>query len=141
MQLPIKAHYATVAMLALAEQYELSDQVAARVIARQQEIPSQFLGQILQQLRSAGLITSTRGASGGFRLARQPDSITIAEIIDALCSSTNQSPQVAAHSTHARVVLDVWGELDHLQREMLEKLTLGSLLNRLQSPAEAMFYI
>ncbi|MGN6547632.1 MAG: RrF2 family transcriptional regulator, partial [Aureliella sp.] len=89
MQLPIKAHYATVAMLALAQNFESGQPVTARAIADDHDIPSQFLVQILQQLRAAGMISSTRGSSGGFRLEREPSTISLADVIEAVCPASN----------------------------------------------------
>jgi Rrf2 family protein len=141
MQLPIKAHYAALAMLALAERQKTLEQIPARVIAREQGIPSQFLGQILQQLRASGLITSTRGSSGGFRIARSPASITIAEVVDAVCSLTSSCTQSAEDSSLSRLLNEVWDEAEQRQRELLERVTLGDLLARLENSSSAMFYI
>lgn len=142
MQLPVKAHYATLAMLALAEQYDTDQQMPARRIAREQRIPSQFLGQILQQLRAAGLIGSTRGSSGGFRLAKRPADISIAEIVDSVCPWTGSCPVVEDPSWGlSQVIQDVWNELGQQQRELLEGLTLGDLLLRRETSPATMFYI
>lgn len=141
MQLPIKAHYATTAMLALAAQYHTGEPVQARLIARQHDIPSQFLGQILQQLRNAGVINSTRGSSGGFRLSRCPHEISIAAVVDAVCStgSTDYSEPINDALTH--VVTNVWRELSDLQMQFLERLTLADLVQRLAPDPAGMFFI
>ena len=128
------------AMLALAEKYESKDVLPARVIAREQSIPSQFLGQILQQLRAAGLIGSTRGANGGFHLERRPDDICVREIVDAICPASTGFTVEGASPLNA-IVLDVWEELKSQQREILDRLTLGDLLSRLQESSNTMFYI
>ena len=47
-------------------------------------IPSRFLVQILLQLKGASLVVSTRGAAGGYRLARPPAEITLAEVIEVM---------------------------------------------------------
>lgn len=141
MQLPIKAHYATLAMLALAQRHGSSELVVARVIAREQKIPSQFLGQILQQLRATGLITSTRGSSGGFRLSSVPAKISIAEIVDAVCVLTSPCAPAETNAPLSQIVSEVWEELKQQQRELLEKLTLADLLARLEKSPAAMFYI
>jgi Rrf2 family protein len=140
MQLPIKAHYATVAMLAMAQNYASGQLVTARSIADLHDVPAQFLVQILQQLRAAGMITSTRGASGGFRLDRAPSTISVADIIDAVCPS---SPTCGVESTSplGRVVRDVWSEIDELQNRHLSRLKLSQLLERVEESAQAMFYI
>lgn len=140
MQLPIKAHYATLAMLAIAQRFEMREPLAARVIAADQKIPSQFLGQILQQLRAAGLITSTRGACGGFHLVKPPDQISIGEVVDAVCISASGASAAEEASPLSEVVQEVWDALRSQQRQFLEQLTLGELLQRSLAP-NSMFYI
>lgn len=140
MQLPIKAHYATVAMLALAQSHPQGRLLTVRAIAVEHDIPAQFLVQILQQLRSAGLINSTRGSNGGFRLERSPSQITLAEILDAVCPPTsNCSPESA--SPLASIMREVWNELSELQHQHLSHLTLSTLCERTHADAQAMFYI
>jgi Rrf2 family cysteine metabolism transcriptional repressor len=140
MQLPIKAHYATVAMLALAQNYATGQLVTARAIADEHDVPAQFLVQILQQLRAAGMITSTRGSSGGFRLERPPSSISVADIIDAVCPPAATS---GAESTSplSQVARDVWAELSELENRHLSHLKLSQLSERAAESTQAMFYI
>jgi Rrf2 family protein len=141
MQIPAKAHYAAIAMLVLAERYRDEELISARTIAAEHAVPSQFLAQILQQLRSANLITSTRGASGGFKLQRAPELITLAEIVDAVCG-TQCSPIARKDASNLnRVMLQVWSEQTQQQREQLEQLTLRDLLDRSAAEHAAMFYI
>ncbi len=140
MQLPVKAHYATLAMLALANKYESRETLPARVIAREQSIPSQFLGQILQQLRAAGLIGSTRGPNGGFHLEQSPAGITVGEVVDAVCPPT-ASPALDAGSMFGNVVMEVWDEVKLKQREVLDRLTMADLLSRVEQSSGSMFYI
>ena len=142
MQLPVKAHYATLAMLALAEQYASEQLLTAKVIAREQNIPGQFLGQILQQLRASGLIGSTRGSSGGFRLSRLPAQISIAEVVDAVCPWSQESGVVDdAETPLASAVQSIWGELNQQQRDLLERVSLDELLSRVAITPATMFYI
>lgn len=140
MQLPIKAHYATLAMLALTERVEAREPLPARKIAEEHHIPGQFLGQILQQLRSAGLITSTRGANGGFLLQRPPDAISVAHVVDALCSPSTGIGADENSSSLSRTVHELWEELRIKQREVLENITLSDLLAR-SNGSTPMFYI
>lgn len=141
MQLPIKAHYATLAMLALAERSESAEPVPARLIASEQRIPMQFLGQILQQLRAAGLIASTRGANGGFVLAKQPDQVSVAQVVDAVCPAAASTPITTDREVpHAAAVGEVWEQLQARQRALLSDVKLSDLLQR-ASVASPMFYI
>lgn len=142
MQLPVKAHYAALAMLALAEQYASEQLVTAKSIAFEQKIPGQFLGQILQQLRSAGLIGSTRGSNGGFRLSRRPADISIAEVVDSVCPwSQSQEVDEEQETALSIAVHGVWGEINQQQRELLERVSLDELLLRVGKAPATMFYI
>lgn len=142
MQLPVKVHYATLAMLALAEKHENGELLPARVIACQHKIPSQFLGQIMQQLRSSGLIQSTRGANGGFQLVRAPSETTVADIFEAVCSFGSERNGIEENGSLASVVLEVWDQLSQIQKSTLEKISLTDLLERSQESASpTMFYI
>ena len=53
-------------------------------IAEQHGIPARFLVQILLQLKSSGIVASTRGAAGGYQLVRDPSQITLAEVMDVM---------------------------------------------------------
>jgi Rrf2 family protein len=55
--------------------------VGIQTIARHQNIPKRFLEQILNDLKSAGVVQSRRGVAGGYRLARQPDQVKLSSII------------------------------------------------------------
>ena len=84
MRISAKAEYACVAMLELAANYAESQPLPIKTIAEAQGIPPHFLVQILLQLKTAGLVVSVRGASGGYQLARPPEAITLADIINAI---------------------------------------------------------
>ncbi len=141
MQIPVKAHYAAIAMLALAARYRDGELVSARTVSAEHDVPNQFLVQILQQLRSAGLVCSSRGSSGGFKLQRSPELITLAEIVDAVCSPQSTSTEVGESDLN-RVMSQVWDDVIQQQRSQLEQRTLQSLLEQaIDHSPEAMFYI
>jgi Rrf2 family protein len=79
-----KLEYAMRAMIELAQRHETGDLVSAREIAERQQIPGRFLEQQLGALSKAGLVQSFRGAGGGCRIARDPASITMAEVAEAI---------------------------------------------------------
>jgi Rrf2 family protein len=83
MQVTRQADYATRAVLHLARAGK--DQlIPTREVAIKQNIPSSFLSKIIAQLSIAGLLHTYRGAKGGIRLARQPQNITLLEVIEAI---------------------------------------------------------
>jgi Rrf2 family protein len=82
MKLSVRGEYALRALLVLGRDYLEDDSVVRiQAISDQQNIPKRFLEQILNDLKSAGIVESKRGVAGGYRLHKPPDRITLAEII------------------------------------------------------------
>src|SRR6267142_952672 len=108
MRVSAKAEYACIAMLELAATYAEPQPVRLKDIADAHGIPQRFLVQILLQLKTAGLVASVRGAAGGYQLARTPDSISLADIINAI-DDRALTPRAARNpdrpAEHARTAL------------------------------------
>src|SRR5579884_2122312 len=83
MRISAKADYAVRAAVELAAA-EDERPVKAERIATAQGVPLNFLENILSELRHAGIVRSHRGAEGGFRLAKAPNEITVADVIRAV---------------------------------------------------------
>jgi len=80
MKLSLRGEYALRALLVLGLNYKQSV-VRIQTISQQQNIPKRFLEQILNDLKSAGVVESRRGVAGGYRLARPPEDISLASVI------------------------------------------------------------
>jgi Rrf2 family protein len=80
MRLSLRGEYALRALIALGETYD-NDVISMQVISEQQEIPKRFLELILNDLRAGAFVESKRGIAGGYRLARPPEDITLAQVI------------------------------------------------------------
>ena len=80
MKLSLRGEYALRALLVLGLNYD-KPVVRIQTISEQQNIPKRFLEQILNDLKSAGIVQSRRGVAGGYRLARHPDEITLASVV------------------------------------------------------------
>lgn len=78
-----KAEYGVRVMAHLAER-DGRDPVSLGVIAEAEGLPLAYLEHLVQRLRRAKLVTSRRGARGGYALARSADTITMAEVVSAL---------------------------------------------------------
>ena len=83
MQITRQADYALRAMLYLTKLDE-NQRAATSQIAQEQHIPPSFLTKIISQLSIAGLIHTSRGARGGVSLARNPEEISILEVVEAI---------------------------------------------------------
>ena len=129
MQIPAKAEYAIRALLTLAA----SDvSISAEHLAHEQALPAKFLGAILSDLRRGGLVTSQRGPDGGFKLARDPDHITIADILRVvsgpMAGVRGMRPETLIYEGEASHLRDVWIAVRGALREVLEHVTLGEVL-------------
>jgi len=129
MQIPAKAEYAIRALLTLAAS---DTSVSAEHLAQEQDLPSKFLGAIMSDLRRGGLVTSQRGPEGGFRLARTPDDIQIADILRVvsgpLAGVRGMRPETLEYDGEATHLRDVWVAVRGALREVLEHVTLGQVL-------------
>lgn len=144
MRLSAKTEYASLAMLELARRQHDEDPVRIREIADVHGVPARFLVQILLQLKSAGLVTSTRGAAGGYRLARDASAITLAdihEVFDGPPEVSTSLGQEAPLSRANQVLLSAWQEVARREHEALEHHDLATLASRAEADAEAMYYI
>src|SRR5688572_14529900 len=83
MKLSTKGRYAVMAMVDIGQQSG-NRPVSLADIAERQEISQEYLEQLFGKLRKNGLVESARGPGGGYRLARDPEDITIGEIIVAV---------------------------------------------------------
>jgi Rrf2 family protein len=80
MKLSLRGEYALRALLVLGLNYD-NGVVRIQTISEKQNIPKKFLEQILNDLKSLGVVASRRGAVGGYRLARPPQHITLASVV------------------------------------------------------------
>jgi len=131
MKVSAKAEYACLAMLALARRGSDSPPVPIREISGAYGIPERYLVQILLQLKGAGLVASTRGASGGYQLARAAQSISLGEILSAI-----DGPESAARDSSpskrptSAVLASVWESVRQAERAVLDQTTIGDLASR-----------
>lgn len=142
MNISAKTEYACIAMLELAIQNDSGQPVQVRRIAEAHGIPSRFLVQILLQLKGAGLVTSTRGVSGGYRLARHPRDITLRQVMNVIDGASDRLASSATVETLvSRVLLDTWQEASDVLRQTLDSITLANLAEKARGPAEDMYFI
>ncbi len=80
MKLTAKSEYALLALIDMVEHYD-EGYIKIVNIAERKQIPRKFLENILATLRTAGYCLSRRGGDGGYKLAKKPDRITLAEIM------------------------------------------------------------
>ena len=130
MRISAKADYAVRAAVELAAAPD-EKPVKAERIARAQEIPLNFLENILGELRHAGIVRSHRGAEGGFRLAKPPGQVTIADIIRAvegpLASVRGGPPEEISYPGSSAALPRVWIAVRANLRSVVEHVTVADV--------------
>ena len=142
MKISAKTEYACLAMLELAAHYGSGEPVRIRAIADEHGIPSRFLVQILLQLKGAGLVASTRGASGGYQLIKSPETITLGEVMAVIEGQEAELTLATSDNTPtARVLIQAWREIDRIEHQALRAITFADLVARIKRQSGNMFYI
>jgi Rrf2 family cysteine metabolism transcriptional repressor len=104
-------------------------------IAEQEELPRAYLEQLVMSLRDADLVRSTRGAHGGYELARPPDMIPMGEVLRALegpiapmiCATEEPGHGACARSGHCTVNF-LWTRVRDAIVGALDSMTLADLV-------------
>jgi Rrf2 family protein len=125
-----KVDYAVRLLLLLAER--APELVKVDRLSAEQELPREFAEGILNDLRKLGLVTSRRGAHGGYVLARAPESITVGSVVRSLDGPfvTVRAAPVEAliYQGVAQHLPLLWGAVDDKLHDVLDAVTLADLL-------------
>lgn len=130
MRLSTKGRYAVTAMLDLALHDDVGP-VALTDIAETQKISVSYLEQLFARLRKNELVEGMRGPGGGYRLARAPNEVTIAQVIAAVdeqidmtrCAGKEDCQDGEKCLTH-----ELWADLSKQLYEFLDNITLGDMV-------------
>lgn len=137
MKLSLKGEYALRALLVLGLHYG-QQVVRIQTISQQQNIPKRFLEQILNDLKSAGILESKRGLAGGYRLRRPPDQIHLAEVIRRIegplapvsCVSERFYERCTCPNEDRCAIRSVMKEVRDAIAKLLETVTVAQLCER-----------
>jgi Rrf2 family iron-sulfur cluster assembly transcriptional regulator len=122
--------------LSLALHEELSNPTSVRDLAERTGLPQPYLEQILLNLKGVGLVRSKRGVGGGYVLARNPETITLAEIVAAvdgpIVAGDFGEPHRDGACDHEGqcVLLGVWADVGNHMREHLASFTLADMVTQ-----------
>jgi len=145
MRLSAKVEYAAIAAVELARRIGSPDPVRIRGICEAQGVPARFLVHILLQLKAAGIVASTRGAAGGYRLARPPEEITLDDIRRAVegpgALVAPVTTELAPRSRVATVLATAWQEASDAESAALASIKLSDLAARCRGAGDTMYYI
>lgn len=134
MKISTKGRYGLRALLDLATHGAEGTPVYLSDIAKRQEISEKYLEHIFGALHKSGLVKALRGRKGGYLLTKQPDEITLHEIISALegpCNLVDCVTDVTScPKTDSCVTREVWSLLGNKIEEVLTGFTLAALAER-----------
>jgi Rrf2 family protein len=124
-----KSRYAVVALAELARSGK--DPITIGQVAERRGIPVQFLEQLFSTLRRAGILTSHRGARGGYTLARPPEQINVLEVVQALDGVVGQEGKEAG---------GIWADGVESLRATFRATTIADIARRETEEAGAGMY-
>jgi Rrf2 family cysteine metabolism transcriptional repressor len=108
--------------------------VLMRSIAEKQDLSRKYLHALLTTLKSAGLVRSIRGSSGGYVLAKPPSQIRVNDVVAVLEGSLSLTDCVEDPTTCSRsskcATHELWGEVSQSIEKLLAEVTLEDLVNR-----------
>lgn len=135
MKITSSIEYATRLMTTLSRAHGQAPLPAER-LAETDNVPSDYVSQLLVKLRRAGLVTSHRGSTGGYALSRNPAEITLGQVVRAVdgdvfedvCEKFNGGAKDCRHQGSC-AISPVWQRLGTLVTQYFESVTLASILN------------
>jgi len=145
MNISKKTRYAARALVALGYMYAKKKRpVQLKDISRIEDISLRYLETIFSQLSKAGIIASVKGKGGGFSLTRDPESITMAEVVQVLENPLNGIECIASQKKCGRsaecVTRKMWIDFRRNIRDYFGRISLKSLIETYAREAP-MYYI
>jgi Rrf2 family protein len=133
MKLSTRGRYGVRLMLELALHYG-EGPILLKEIAKRQGISEKYLWQIINPLKTTGLVTSQRGMHGGYTLGKAPEVITVKEILQILEGSLClvdcvDNPSLCERAPSC-ITRDIWGEASRDMQRSLQNTTLAVMVER-----------
>ncbi|MGM0552663.1 MAG: Rrf2 family transcriptional regulator [Pseudomonadota bacterium] len=132
MKLTTKGRYAVTAMLDVA-MHTQDGPVSLAEVARRQKLSLSYLEQLFSRLRRQGLVKSSRGPGGGYALSREPEGISVAEIVVAVdepVDVTRCGGKANCNSNSRCLTHDLWTDLSQQVYDFLSTRSLADVLER-----------
>ncbi len=116
---------------------DTNTRTTTHAIAQSQDLSEKYLESIASKLRSCGFIASTKGAGGGYTLAKDPSCVTVGEVMRAMettffeihCSDT---PCTACAEAPRCALTDLFGRVHDTLSDLLDSMTLADMRERYQ---------
>lgn len=151
MKLSTKGRYGLRALIDLASCGDACEAVCIQSIAERQNISESYLEQLVRLLKKAGLVTSQRGAGGGYRLAKPADQVSVGDILRALegnldavtCPGNQDGADGGCEGADFCVTRYVWKEINDSITSTVNSIMLDTLVEenkKLRSEGKSMHY-
>lgn len=131
MKISSKGRYAVRVLTCIAQNEK--EYVSLSEIAEKEKITVKYLEQVISILLKANLVSSLRGVLGGYKLSKEPNAISIAEILEATGDMPKLAPcqksDVACPNTKSCSSIGCWNKLSKIIDDYLKNVTLQSLMD------------
>lgn len=134
MKISTKGRYGLRLMLDLASEYS-GELVPLKEIAARQGLSDKYLEQIITPLNKSGLVKSVRGSRGGYKLAKQPERITVGEVLRVLegsfspVSCVDDNGESCERSANCPS-FTLWKEIKESIEQIVDNRTLADIINK-----------
>ncbi len=139
MKLSVKSDYAARAVLGLARAYASGAPCKVEDLAAAQQVPANYLVQILIELKAKHLVRSHRGKDGGYRLARPPAEITLGDVLRAIHGEVIEPPALANPDCPPEL-RQAWSQLKQATEAAADAINFQHLVEQAEERTR-MYYI
>jgi len=148
MRISAKGRYAMAAVISMAQQYNTGENITVISISEKLGISKIYLEQVFALLKKAEIVSSEKGAQGGYQLTRSPAKITALDVLEAVETSLFEQVQETvlekAPDIDEAMRLSVFEQLDNNIRQILSSITIEDLVKEAEkhkSNNVIMYYI
>ncbi|MDR2862712.1 MAG: Rrf2 family transcriptional regulator [Puniceicoccales bacterium] len=134
MKISLKLEYACRVLAQMGRLYGGGQLAHIEELAKIEAVPQNYLVQILNELRTGGLLLSRRGKQGGYTLAKPPTEISLHSIVTIIDPDLLES-KVSLKGQSGTQVAEVWADISSKFKKALQKATLASLISRYNAAA------
>jgi Rrf2 family protein len=126
MKASLKLEYSLRVLSQLARRHRGTSVTRIEELAKLEDIPANYLVQLLNELREGGLVDSKRGKTGGYRLARSPEDITLRQVLEVVEPDLIET-KITLKGASGPQVASLWREVSKRFDESLNGFTLAQL--------------
>jgi Rrf2 family protein len=134
LRISARGEYAIRAVLDLALHHDRG-LVPIQEIAERQRIPQRYLEQVLLALKRAGLLSSKRGAAGGYQLTRPPETVSVGDVLRAVEGGGGPFEPPGPHAEGTELA-ELWEEIAEAVSRVVDRLTFAELAARVRERLE-----